>query len=100
LFICDGEGPVAIAGVMGGVNSEVSDSTKNILIESAYFDPGTVRRTAKSQTLQTDASYRFERGIDPNIQAAAAIRAAELIAEMAGGEISNELIDVHPVKTQ
>ena len=99
LFICDGEGPVAIAGVMGGVDSEVSDDTTDILIESAYFDPGSIRRTAKEQTLQTDASYRFERGIDPNLQAIAAERAAQLIAEVAGGEISKETVDIHPTKT-
>ncbi|WP_428236717.1 phenylalanine--tRNA ligase subunit beta [Gracilimonas sp.] len=100
LFICDGEGPVAIAGVMGGVDSEVGDDTTDILIESAYFDPGSIRRTAKEQTLQTDASYRFERGIDPNLQAIAAERAAQLIAEVAGGEISEETVDVHPTKTE
>lgn len=100
LFICDGEGPVAIAGVMGGVDSEVSDDTTDILIESAYFDPGSIRRTAKEQTLQTDASYRFERGVDPNLQALASERAAELIKEVAGGEVSDETIDVHPTKTE
>ncbi|MFP8488106.1 phenylalanine--tRNA ligase subunit beta [Gracilimonas sp. Q87] len=100
LFICDGEGPVAIAGVMGGVDSEVSDETTDILIESAYFDPVSIRKTAKEQSLQTDASYRFERGIDPNIQAIAAERAAELIAEVSGGNISDETIDIHPVKTK
>lgn len=100
LFICDANGSVAIAGVMGGLHSEVSQSTKNVLIESAYFDPGTVRKTAKEQALQSDASYRFERGIDPEMQALAAVRAAELMAEIAGGSISDELIDVHPVKTE
>ncbi len=99
LFICDGNGPVAIGGVMGGVDSEVSDTTTNILIESAYFDPGSVRKTAKAQTLQTDASYRFERGIDPNLQALAAKRTADLIIEIAGGEISGQIIDIHPIKT-
>jgi len=64
LFICDAEEPVAIAGVMGGVDSEVSDNTENVLIESAYFDPSTIRKTAKEQVLQSDASYRFERGVD------------------------------------
>ncbi|MDZ7806653.1 MAG: phenylalanine--tRNA ligase subunit beta [Gracilimonas sp.] len=100
LFICDGEGPVAIAGVMGGVDSEVSEETTDILIESAYFDPGSIRKTAKEQSLQTDASYRFERGIDPNMQAFAAERAAQLIAEVAGGSISEETIDIHPSKTE
>lgn len=100
LFICDAGGPVAIAGVMGGVDSEVSDDTTDILIESAYFDPGSIRKTAKEQMLQTDASYRFERGIDPEIQAAAAARAAELIQEVAGGTISEQTVDIHPVKTE
>ena len=99
LFICDGNGPVAIAGVMGGLHSEVSESTTNILLESAYFDPGTIRKTAKAQTLQTDASYRFERGIDPNIQAIACQRASDLIVKVAGGTTSEEIIDIHPIKT-
>ena len=99
LFICDGNGPVAIAGVMGGLHSEVSDSTTNILIESAYFDPGSIRRTSKQQTLQTDASYRFERGIDPNLQAIAAQRTADLIIEVCGGEAEAGITDIHPVKT-
>tara|TARA_R110000868_G_scaffold304437_17_gene565304 strand:- start:35106 stop:37514 length:2409 start_codon:yes stop_codon:yes gene_type:complete len=100
LFICDGNGPIAIAGVMGGLHSEVSDSTTNILLESAYFDPGTIRKAAKAQTLQTDASYRFERGIDPNLQALAADRAAALIAKVSGGTLNEELIDIHPIKTE
>ncbi len=99
LFICDANGPIAIAGVMGGLHSEVSDSTTNILLESAYFDPGTIRKTAKAQTLLTDASYRFERGIDPNIQAIAVDRAAILIAEITGATINDEIIDIHPIKT-
>ncbi|MEQ9090365.1 MAG: phenylalanine--tRNA ligase subunit beta [Balneola sp.] len=100
LFICDGNGPVAIAGVMGGLHSEVSDSTTNILIESAYFDPGSIRKTSKQQTLQTDASYRFERGIDPNLQAIAAQRTADLIIEVCGGEAEVGITDIHPVKTE
>ena len=100
LFICDGEGPVAIAGVMGGVDSEVSDETSNVLIESAYFNPGTIRKTAKEQNLQTDASYRFERGIDPHLQRIAAERCAELIADIAGGTIVEGCTDIHPVKTE
>lgn len=100
LFICDDSGPIAIAGVMGGLNSEVSDTTTNILIESAYFDPGSIRRTSKQQTLQTDASYRFERGIDPSIQAIAAQRAADLMLEVCGGKAENGLSDIHPIKTE
>ena len=100
LFICDGEEPVAIAGIMGGVDSEVSDNTTNVLLESAYFDPTQTRKTAKEQSLQTDASYRFERGIDPNLQRIAAQRAAELIAEIAGGTLVEGCTDVHPTKTE
>ncbi|SHF48460.1 phenylalanyl-tRNA synthetase beta subunit [Fodinibius roseus] len=100
LFICDGEGPVAIAGVMGGVDSEVSDQTRNILIESAYFDPASIRKTAKEQVLQTDASYRFERGVDPQLQRIAAERTARLIAEVAGGTVVDGCTDVHPVRTE
>ena len=100
LFISDGNGPVAIAGVMGGLHSEVSDSTTNILIESAYFDPGTIRKTAKAQTLQTDASYRFERGVDSNLQAIAAQRAADLIVEICGGTAQQDIVDIHPIKTE
>ncbi|MGM0546896.1 MAG: phenylalanine--tRNA ligase subunit beta [Bacteroidota bacterium] len=100
LFICDAEEPVAIAGVMGGVDSEVSEKTSDVLIESAYFDPATIRKTAKEQMLQSDASYRFERGVDPQLQRAAAERAAELIAKVAGGTIVDACTDVHPVKTE
>jgi len=100
LFICDAEEPVAIAGVMGGVDSEVSDSTINVLIESAYFNPADIRKTAKEQVLQTDASYRFERGIDPQLQRIAAERAAQLMADIAGGKVVDTCTDVHPVKTE
>lgn len=85
LMIADGERDIAIAGIMGGENSEVSERTTSILIESAWFDPSHIRRTAKSLQLQTDASYRFERGVDPCSQALAAARAAELIVSLAGG---------------
>ena len=68
LMICDGNREVAIAGVMGGENSEITETTKNILIESAYFHPSSIRKTSKALGLSTDASYRFERGTDPNIQ--------------------------------
>ncbi len=96
LFICDGDAPIAIAGVMGGVDSEVSDRTTDVVLESAYFGTGSIRKTAKQQTLQTDASYRFERGVDPTIQRIAAERAAELMAEIAGGTVQNYCSDVHP----
>jgi phenylalanyl-tRNA synthetase beta chain len=96
LLICDAEKPVAIAGVMGGENSEVTGETKNILIESAYFRPSAIRKTSKKLGLQTDASIRFERGCDVNITPFAAKRAAELIAELGNGEIAKGEIDVYP----
>jgi phenylalanyl-tRNA synthetase beta chain len=100
LFICDGKEPVAIAGVMGGENSEVSKSTHTVLIESAYFEPSSIRKTSKSLALQTDSSYRFERGIDPTIQLKAAVRAADLIAELSGGSVVDGFSDVNPVKPE
>ncbi|MEE9431314.1 MAG: phenylalanine--tRNA ligase subunit beta [Melioribacteraceae bacterium] len=96
LMICDGKKPVAIAGVMGGENSEVSNSTKNIVIESAFFDPASVRKTAKKLNLSTDASYRFERGTDINGTLNTAMRAAEIITDIAGGTIVDEVIDIYP----
>lgn len=100
LFICDGKGPVAIAGVMGGENSEVSSSTRKVLIESAWFEPSSIRKTSKALALQTDSSYRFERGIDPEIQLKAAMRAAKLIADLSGGTIKEGFLDVHPVQSE
>ncbi|MEQ9103471.1 MAG: phenylalanine--tRNA ligase subunit beta [Rhodothermales bacterium] len=97
LMIADGEGDVAIAGVMGGENSEVSDATTDVLIESAWFDPSSIRRTAKTLQLQTDASYRFERGVDPTGQVWAAARAAELMRDLAGGTVVDGMVDAHPV---
>jgi phenylalanyl-tRNA synthetase beta chain len=99
LFICDSRKPVAIAGVMGGLNSEVTDNTDTILIESAYFDPSTIRKASKNLGLQTDSSYRFERGIDPNLARKACERAAALIAELSGGTIVDGCSDEQPVKT-
>ncbi|KAF0140022.1 MAG: Phenylalanyl-tRNA synthetase subunit beta [Stygiobacter sp.] len=96
LMICDAERSVAVAGVMGGENSEVTANTKNILIESAYFNPSSVRKTAKHLALSTDASYRFERGTDYNITLWAAKRAAQLIQQTAGGEIAVGEIDAYP----
>jgi phenylalanyl-tRNA synthetase beta chain len=98
LMICDGERSVAIGGVMGGMNSEISASTTTVLLEAAYFSPTSVRRTAKRLGISTDASYRFERGIDPNITEQASARAAQLIAEISGAEIVSGLIDVYPSK--
>jgi len=96
LLICDGQKAVALAGVMGGQNSEVSENTTDILLESAYFDPMTVRRTSKHLGLSTDASQRFERGIDPNGTVYAVNRAARLIQECAGGDIERDIVDVYP----
>ena len=87
LVITNGEEPVALAGVMGGANSEVSASTTTIVIESAYFESGSIRQTSKDHGLRSDASSRYEKGVDPNRVIPAAERAASLIAELAGGEV-------------
>lgn len=100
MMICDGNREVAIAGVMGGENSEVTESTKNILIESAYFNPTSIRKTSKEIQLSSDSSYRFERGTDPSNTVYAAQRAAQLIASLAGGEIAKGVIDQYPHKTK
>ncbi|HKJ44409.1 MAG TPA: phenylalanine--tRNA ligase subunit beta [Balneolales bacterium] len=100
LFICDGQKPVALAGVMGGQNSEINNETTTVLLESAYFEPVGIRKTSKRLGLQTDASYRFERGIDPNITLKAANRCANLIARLGDGIIVKGTIDVHPVQTK
>jgi phenylalanyl-tRNA synthetase beta chain len=96
LMICDSRQPVAIAGVMGGANTEISETTVNILLESAYFDPRSIRRTSKYLGLSTDASQRFERGADPNATRYAVDRAAQLIQEVCGGEILKGAIDAYP----
>jgi phenylalanyl-tRNA synthetase beta chain len=87
LVIADAEKPVALAGVMGGLHSEVSTQTVNVLLESARFDPLSVRRTARALAMKSDSSYRFERGIDPTLPRGASLRAAQLILETAGGEL-------------
>nr|WP_275950263.1 phenylalanine--tRNA ligase subunit beta [Desulfonema limicola] len=97
LMICDGKKPVAIAGVMGGLNSEIENKTTRVLIESAYFEPASVRNTSKKLGLKTDASHRFERGVDPDGTIAALNRAALLMAEIGGGTLIGGLIDEHPV---
>ncbi|MDG5765890.1 phenylalanine--tRNA ligase subunit beta [Balneolales bacterium ANBcel1] len=99
LFICDAEKPVALAGVMGGLNSEIESESSDILIESAWFEPTGIRKTARQLALQTDSSYRFERGVDPNLTRNAALRCAQLIIEVCGGTIEG-MEDVHPVKTE
>lgn len=98
LMICDAERPMCIAGVFGGLDSGVTESTTDVFIESAYFNPTRIRRTARRQGLSTDASFRYERGTDPNICAYAAKLAAILIREIAGGEICGDVVDVYPVK--
>lgn len=96
LMICDERDGMCIAGVFGGLHSGVTDSTKNIFIESAYFDPRSIRKTAKYHGLNTDSSFRFERGADPNATLYVMRRAALLVQELAGGEISSEVNDVYP----
>lgn len=96
LMICDAEKPLAIAGVFGGLHSGITSNTKNIFIESAYFDAASIRKTAKSHGLNTDASFRYERGTDPNITVDALKRVASIIIEIAGGTISSEIVDVYP----
>ncbi|HEV2488683.1 MAG TPA: phenylalanine--tRNA ligase subunit beta [Candidatus Acidoferrales bacterium] len=95
-MICDARAPVAIGGVMGGAESEISFSTKNLLIESASFDPISIRRTSKALNLRTEASMRFERGVDPELAVLASSRAAELIQQLAGGEVLAGVVDVYP----
>ncbi len=100
LMICDGEKPIAIAGIMGGQNSEVTNTTTNILLESACFNPISVRKTARKLNLATDASYRFERGVDPDGTINALNRAVELICELSGGLAANDGIDCYPGKRE
>jgi phenylalanyl-tRNA synthetase beta chain len=96
LMICNSEEPMCIGGVFGGVKSGVKSSTKNIFLESACFDPVFIRKTARRHGLNTDASFRFERGVDPRGQIYVLKRAALLIKEIAGGTISSDIIDINP----
>lgn len=98
IMICDAQGPLCLAGVFGGIDSGVSENTNSVFLESAYFNPVSIRKTAKRHGLSTDASFRFERGIDPAITDYALKRAAILILEVAGGEITSDLIDVNNSK--
>ncbi|MFV0564773.1 MAG: phenylalanine--tRNA ligase subunit beta [Flavobacteriaceae bacterium] len=100
LMICNTEKPMCIAGVFGGLHSGVSENTTAIFLESAYFNPVSIRKTAKRHGLNTDASFRFERGIDPNITEYALKRAALLIQEVAGGEVTSDITDLYPKKIQ
>lgn len=96
LMICDAEKPMCIAGVFGGLDSGVTESTTDVFIESAYFNPTRIRRTARRHGLSTDASFRYERGTDPSVCDYAARLAATLIREIAGGEICGNVVDVYP----
>jgi phenylalanyl-tRNA synthetase beta chain len=96
LMICDGYQPVGIAGVFGGLHSGITDKTTNIFLESAYFNPQSVRGTSRRLGINTDASFRFERGVDPDMVITALKRTALLIKEVAGGSISSEIVDVYP----
>lgn len=101
LMICDAnEKPMCIAGVFGGKDSGVSDNTSAIFLESAYFAADTIRKTAQNHQLKTDASFRYERGTDPNITIYALKRAALLIQEVAGGLISSDIVDIYPKKIE
>lgn len=100
IMICDENGPMCIAGVFGGKHSGVTESTATIFLESAYFNPISIRKTAKRHGMSTDASFRFERGIDPTITEYALKRAALLIQETAGGEITSDIIDIYPKKIE
>ena len=100
LMICSATEGMCIAGVFGGINSGIDLNTKNIFLESAYFSPEYIRRTSTTHQLKTDASFRFERGTDPNNTVYALKRAAVLIREIAGGEIASDIIDVYPLKIE
>ena len=96
LMICNAEEPMCLAGVFGGLESGTTEETKNIFLESAYFNPTSIRKSARRHGLNTDASFRFERGIDPNITIYALKQAAILIKELAGGTVSMDIVDVYP----
>jgi len=98
LLICDGERPVAVAGVMGGLETEITESSSTILLESACFDPISIRRTARKLGIPSESSYRFERGVDPNLADVALERAVNLIIELAGATADTTGIDVYPGK--
>lgn len=100
LMVCNAEEPMCIAGVFGGLDSGITGNTRNVFLESACFDPVFVRKTARRHGLNTDASFRFERGTDPNIVIYALKRAALLIKEVAGGKITSGIIDIYPEPVQ
>ncbi len=96
LVISDASRPVALAGVMGGASTEVSDATKNVLLESAFFNPQRIRKTSRRTNLKSESSYRFERQVDVNGVVKALNRASELMRELAGGKVSRDIVDVYP----
>ena len=96
LMICNAEEPMCLAGVFGGLESGTTEETKNIFLESAYFNPTSIRKSARRHGLNTDSSFRFERGIDPNITIYALKQAAILIKELAGGTVSMDVCDIYP----
>lgn len=96
LLICDAGGPTALAGVMGGANSEIKDNTTNVFIEAAYFQPAVIRKTAKRLGIQTDSSYRFERGVDPNRLDYTIKRTLSLLEKYASGSCASDIIDIYP----
>ena len=98
LMICDDKTPLCIAGVLGGESSEVKNKTKNIFLESAYFNPKLVRKSSQNHQISTDASFRFERGTDPNITVYSLKIAAKMIKELSGGKIASKIIDIYPKK--
>ena len=100
LLICDGEGPVAVAGVMGGADSEIRKDTTDVFLEVAYFDPPTVRRTSRRLGMHTDSSHRFERGVDPNAVPRVIRRTTALLCSLAGGAVSPTALDVYPTPIQ
>jgi phenylalanyl-tRNA synthetase beta chain len=100
LMICDGVKPVAVAGIMGGLNSEVIEDTETMLLESAYFNPSSIRKSSRNLAMSTDAAFRFERGIDPEGVIRASDRAAQLIADLSGGTVCKGYIDQYPRKVE
>lgn len=96
LMICDEEKPIALAGIIGGLNSEISNDTINVVLESAFFNPVIIRRTSKKTSISTDASYRFERGVDIDILQNALDKAAYYIAELTDGTVINDSVDIYP----
>ena len=100
IMICNSEKEMCLAGVFGGLESGVTEKTKTIFIESALFNPVLIRKTAKRHGLNTDASFRYERGVDPSMVLPALIKACEIITDLSGGEIASEILDVHPKETK